>query len=97
MKNKKMMVLGFISAVTISLALSTSLIAKNNTVAQSSEPSVEASRLQSLAKFTKVLSIVEQYNVDGLGIDQLVDKSLQGMLSNLDAHSSFMDKKVLIL
>ena len=93
MKNKKMMVLGFISAVGITLALSTSLVAKSNAAAQSSEPSLEASRLQSLAKFTKVLSIVEQYNVDSLGIDQLVDKSLQGMLSNLDAHSSFMDKK----
>lgn len=93
MKNKKMMVVGFISAVGITLTLSTSLIAKSNAAAQSAEPSLEASRLQSLAKFTKVLSIVEQYNVDSLGIDQLVDKSLQGMLSNLDAHSSFMDKK----
>ncbi|MDP1785126.1 MAG: S41 family peptidase [Sulfuricurvum sp.] len=89
MKNKKMMVVGFISAITISFALSTSLIAKSDPVAQPSE----ASRLQSLAKFTKVLSIVEQYNVDGLGIDQLIDKSLQGLLSNLDAHSSFLDKK----
>jgi carboxyl-terminal processing protease len=93
MKNKKMMVVGFISAVGITLTLSTSLVAKSNAAAQSAEPSLEASRLQSLAKFTKVLSIVEQYNVDALGIDQLVDKSLQGMLSNLDAHSSFMDKK----
>lgn len=87
------MVFGFISAVGISFALSTSLIAKSNAAGQSAEPSLEASRLQSLAKFTKVLSIVEQYNVDALGIDQLVDKSLQGMLSNLDAHSSFMDQK----
>lgn len=93
MKNKKMMVVGFISAVTITLALSTSLIAKSNTLTQSTEPSNEASRLQSLAKFTKVLSIVEQYNVDGLSIDKLIDKSLQGLLSNLDAHSTFMDKK----
>lgn len=93
MKNKKMMVVGFLSTVTLALALSTSLIAKSNTVAQSAEPSLEASRLQSLAKFTKVLSIVEQYNVDGLTIDKLIDKSLQGLLSNLDAHSSYMDKK----
>ncbi|MDQ1298087.1 MAG: carboxyl-terminal processing protease [Campylobacterota bacterium] len=93
MKNKKMMVVGFVSTVALTLALSTSLIAKSNTTAQSPEPSLEASRLQSLAKFTKVLSIVEQYNVDGLGIDKLIDKSLQGLLSNLDAHSSFMDKK----
>jgi carboxyl-terminal processing protease len=92
MKNTKMMVIGFVSAVTISVALSTSLLAKNN-VAEPTEASLEASRLQSLAKFTKVLGIVEQYNVDGLTVDQLIDKSLQGMLSNLDAHSTYMDKK----
>lgn len=93
MKNKKMMLVGFISAVTLSFALSTSLVAKSDAQPLPSEASVEASRLQSLAKYTKVLSIVEQYNVDSLGIDQLVDKSLQGMLSNLDAHSTFLDKK----
>lgn len=87
-----MMVVGFISAVTISVVLSTSLFAKN-TASEPAEASVEASRLQSLAKFTKVLGIVEQYNVDGLSVDQLIDKSLQGMLSNLDAHSTYMDKK----
>ncbi|MDD2829355.1 MAG: S41 family peptidase [Sulfuricurvum sp.] len=93
MKNKKMMVFGFLSAITLSFALSTSLIAKSDTQPLPSEASAEASRLQSLAKFTKVLSIVEQYNVDGLGVDQLIDKSLQGLLSNLDAHSTFLDKK----
>jgi len=93
MKNKKMMVVGFISAVALSLALSTSLIAKSDAQPLPSDASNEASRLQSLAKFTKVLSIVEQYNVDGLGVDQLIDKSLQGLLSNLDAHSNFLDKK----
>lgn len=83
------MLAGFISTLTLSLILSTSLTAAPAV----SEASTEASRLQSLAKFTKVLGIVEQYNVDGLPIDQLIDKSLQGMLSNLDAHSSFLDKK----
>jgi len=93
MKNTKMMVFGFISAAAISVALSTSLLAKSEPAAAPAEASIEASRLQSLAKFTKVLSIVEQYNVDNLTIDQLIDKSLQGMLSNLDAHSTYLDKK----
>lgn len=87
-----MMVVGFISAVAVSVVLSTSLLAKN-TASEPNEASIEASRLQSLAKFTKVLGIVEQYNVDNLSIDQLIDKSLQGLLSNLDAHSTYMDKK----
>lgn len=93
MKNAKMMVIGFVSALSIGVALSTSLLAKNNVPAEATETSIEASRLQSLAKFTKVLGIVEQYNVDSLTIDQLIDKSLQGMLSNLDAHSTYLDKK----
>lgn len=88
-----MMVIGFVSALSIGVALSTSLLAKNNVPAEATETSIEASRLQSLAKFTKVLGIVEQYNVDSLTIDQLIDKSLQGMLSNLDAHSTYLDKK----
>lgn len=92
MKNTKMMVIGFISAAAISVALSTSLLAKSDAPKVSETPT-EETRLQSLAKFTKVLSIVEQYNVDNLSIDQLIDKSLQGMLSNLDAHSTYMDKK----
>lgn len=92
MKNIKMMVVGFASAVAVTVALSTTLLAKSDAPAVS-EASVEASRLQSLAKFTKVLGIVEQYNVDGLTIDQLIDKALQGLLSNLDAHSTYMDKQ----
>lgn len=93
MKNTKMMVFGFLSVALISLTLSTSLLAKTPSVEPPLEASTEASRLQSLAKFTKVLSIVEQYNVDELTIDKLIDKSLQGLLSNLDAHSNYMDKK----
>ncbi len=92
MKNIKMMVVGFASAVAVTVTLSTTLLAKSDAPAVS-EASVEASRLQSLAKFTKVLGIVEQYNVDGLTIDQLIDKALQGLLSNLDAHSNYMDKQ----
>lgn len=93
MKNMKMVAVGFLSALAISAALSNALLAKNNSAAEPAEPSLEASRLQSLAKFTKVLGIVEQYNVDNLTIDQLIDKALQGLLSNLDAHSTYLDKK----
>ena len=53
----------------------------------------ELSRLQSLAKFTKVISMVEEYNVDELTIEELMDKALEGMLSNLDAHSNYLTKK----
>jgi carboxyl-terminal processing protease len=95
MKNKKFMILGAISAViAASLTFGTTLFAKETPPEQSSEqPTVEASRLQALAKFTKVLSIVEKYNVDNLTIEELMEKSLKGMMTNLDAHSNYLDSK----
>lgn len=90
MKNKKLLTLGFAS-VTVALALvfSTNLLASTDKNIESKE----ASRLESLAKFTKVISIVEQYNVDDVTIEELMDKALEGMMSNLDAHSNFLSQK----
>ncbi|MEA3370623.1 MAG: S41 family peptidase [Campylobacterota bacterium] len=88
MKNKKFITLGFVSAT-----LAVSLLFSSNLFAQSSVEDVEASRLQSLAKFTKVISIVEQYNVDEITIEELMDKALDGMLKNLDAHSNYLTQK----
>ncbi len=88
MKNKKFITLGFAStALAIGLLFSSSLFAKSPTKQD------EASRLQALAKFTKVISIVEQYNVDDVTIEELMDKALDGMMKNLDAHSNFLTKK----
>lgn len=90
MQNKKYMAMGFVSAAALlSLTFSTTLFAK----APADQPTVEASRLQSLAKFTKVLSIVEKYNVDKLTIEELMDKALQGLMTNLDAHSTYLNEK----
>ena len=71
--------------------MSPSLFAKETK--SSDEVSVQQSRLQSLAKFTKVLGLVEKYNVDPVTIEELMDKALSGMLSNLDAHSTFLNEK----
>ncbi len=89
MKNKKYITIGFASvAITISLLFSANLFANSTNDAEE-----EASRLEALAKFTKVISIVEQYNVDDITIEELMDKALQGMMSNLDAHSNFLTQK----
>ncbi len=90
MKNKKYIVMGFVSVVAVmSLAFSTTLLAKSEVTPEEAQ----ASRLEALAKFTKVLSIVERYNVDNLTIEELMEKSLQGLMSNLDAHSTYLNKK----
>ncbi|OIP56427.1 MAG: peptidase S41 [Helicobacteraceae bacterium CG2_30_36_10] len=90
MKNKKIITLGFASAsLALALLFSTNVFASPANINEKKE----ASRLQSLEKFTKVISIVEQYNVDNITIEELMDKALEGMLSNLDAHSSYLKQK----
>ncbi len=85
------MVMGFLSTVAVvSLTFSSTLFAKAN---DHDNTTVETSRLQSLAQFTKVLGIVERYNVDKLTIEELMEKAMQGMMSNLDAHSSYLNDK----
>ncbi|MCD8544973.1 MAG: S41 family peptidase [Sulfurospirillum cavolei] len=56
-------------------------------------PEGEKSRLASLAKFTRVLATIEKYYVDDLKIDDIVTKAIEGLLTNLDAHSSYLDEK----
>lgn len=77
---------GFISALALCVFLASSLQAKTDN-AQITQ------RLEALDKLTKTLAIVEQYYVDEQNISDLVDKSLSGLLSNLDAHSSFLNEK----
>ena len=88
MKNKKFITFGFIS-----MGLSMSLLLSSSLFAQNVKESDETSRLQSLAKFTKVISIVEKYNVDDVNIEELMNKALDGMMKNLDAHSNYLTKK----
>ncbi len=86
------MILGFITALALfTVSFSPALQAKDEVA--SNEQNIQASRLQSLAKFTKVLGIVERYNVDEITIEEIMDKALQGLMSNLDAHSSFLNTK----
>ncbi len=89
MNRKKYITLGFLSvAVSTSLMFSSTLFAQTETPKQK-----ETSRLEALAKFTKVLSIVEQYDVDKVTIEELIDKALDGMMKNLDAHSNYLTQK----
>ncbi len=90
MKNKKFITLGFVSVtLAFSMLLSSNLLAKDEITTEKTE----ITRLEALAKFTKVISIVEKYNVDDITIEELMDKALKGMLSNLDAHSNYLTQK----
>ncbi len=89
MKNKSFFTLGFaVVGFAIAMLFSSNLLASTQEDSKN-----EASRLESLAKFTKVIAIVEQYNVDDITIEELMDKALKGMLSELDAHSNYLTNK----
>jgi carboxyl-terminal processing protease len=88
-KNKKFMALGALSAVFAGLFI-------YNTSLNALQPSGEApqdSKLASFAKFTKVVGTIQKYYVDELTLEDIIKKSLQGLLANLDAHSGYLDEK----
>ncbi|CZE48142.1 S41 family peptidase [Campylobacter geochelonis] len=84
-KEKLFFGLGFVSTIAISLMFAINLNAKTQ--------DSESSKLQALTKFTKVISTVENSYADELTFTQIIDKAIAGLMSNLDAHSSFMDEK----
>ncbi len=84
-KERSLWTLGFVSAfIGVALLLGNTLYAKEGD---------GENRLTALAKFTKVLGTVEEYYVDDIGFNEIITKSIEGLLSNLDAHSSFLTEK----
>ena len=73
-------------ASAFSLVISQILLAKEEVVP-------EQTRFESLSKLTKVIGTVEKYYVDDIKLQEIVDKSLKGLMQELDAHSSYLDKK----
>lgn len=80
--------LGFVATSALGLILSVNLNAKPNEDIHKNETKIE-----SLARLTKVIGMVEANYVDDLNLSQVVDKSIAGLLSQLDAHSNFMNEK----
>ena len=74
-------------ASAFTLVLSQTLFSKEEIVTP------EQSRFESLSKLTKVIGTVEKYYVDDIKLQEIVDKSLKGLMQELDAHSSYLDKK----
>ena len=76
-------------STAISLVLSQTLFAKEDV----SKKQEEQTRFESLSKLTKVIGTVEKYYVDDVKLQEIVDKALKGLMQELDAHSSYLDKK----
>lgn len=80
-----------VALVVFALTLMAALFLTSELIAKNSDSNI--TRLDALTKFTKVVNTVEKYYVDELSIDEIVNKAIEGMLSNLDAHSSFLTQK----
>jgi carboxyl-terminal processing protease len=88
-KNRKFIALGAVSAAIAGLFVyNTSLNAL-----QPTNDGTQDTKLAAFAKFTKVVGTIQKYYVDELSLDDIIKKSLQGLLTNLDAHSGYLDEK----
>lgn len=53
----------------------------------------QQNRLEPYKKLRKVINLVENNYVDEVELNKIVDKAIEGLLSNLDAHSAYLDEK----
>lgn len=53
----------------------------------------QQNRLEPYKKLRKVINLVENNYVDEVELDAIVNKAIEGLLSNLDAHSAYLDEK----
>ncbi|MDA3968992.1 S41 family peptidase [Helicobacter ibis] len=52
----------------------------------------DESRLEAYNKLRKVIGTIEKYYVDELTLNEIVDKAINGLMSNLDAHSAYLNE-----
>ncbi|WP_034584166.1 S41 family peptidase [Helicobacter pametensis] len=60
---------------------------------EKSEKEQAQNRLEPYKKLRKVINLVENHYVDEVKIDEIVDKAIEGLLANLDAHSAYLSEK----
>lgn len=88
----KPFIVSSIAIALISFYIGAEAQAESN-LQQTTPQQISKDKLEAYIKFTKILNLIEQEYVDETNTTTLVDKALKGLVSNLDAHSSYMDKK----
>ena len=91
-KSKKVIVAGLASTLTVAYLFGSFAQAKDP-AAKAYQPSSAKDKLEAYIKFTQILNVIENQYVDDINATDLVDKALEGLLENLDSHSSFMNTK----
>ena len=91
-KSKKIILAGLTSTITAAYLFGSFAQAKDNTD-KTHVQSTAKEKLEAYIKFTQILNVIESQYVDDVNTTALVDKALKGLMTNLDAHSTFMDTK----
>jgi carboxyl-terminal processing protease len=85
MKQRLIALISFAFVLSVAFGFYTTLEAKNENAYDE--------RRKAIDKFLKVVDTVEKYYVDPIDIDTALQKAMDGMLSNLDAHSGYIEAK----
>ena len=88
-KNTKIVAAGFALSLIAGLTLGSGSLSAQ----EAGKPESRESKLQAYLKFTKILNLIENQYVDEVNTSTLINKALKGLMSNLDAHSTYMDAK----
>jgi len=91
-KSKKVIIAGIASTLTAAYLFGSFAQAKDPSD-KAYQPSSAKEKLEAYIKFTQILNVIESQYVDDVNTTDLVDKALEGLLENLDSHSSFMNTK----
>ena len=91
-KSKKIILAGMFTTLTAAYLFGSFAQAKEDTEKKFT-PSTAKEKLEAYIKFTQILNVIESQYVDDINTTDLVDKALKGLMTNLDAHSTFMDTK----
>jgi len=86
-KSRKIIAAGLLSTLTAAYLFGSFAQAKETKASTAKE------KLEAYIKFTQILNLIEQQYVDDVNTTTLINKALKGLMSNLDAHSTYMDKK----
>ncbi|MDR1912026.1 MAG: S41 family peptidase [Helicobacteraceae bacterium] len=85
MKQRLIALVSFAFVLSVAFGFYTTLEAKNE--------NAYSDRRKAIDKFLKVVDTVEKYYVDPIDVDTVLQKAMDGMLSNLDAHSGYIEAK----
>ena len=93
MENKEIrMKLKFFCLGCFSTIIFMYLITITSLDARESQVAIEQ-KIEAIRKLANVFVIIEQNNIDDLNYTQIADKAIQGLMNELDAHSSYFSKK----